>query len=480
MARRERPAWMRGADIVDLVRLSVPIAVSRMSMMLMALTDAIVLGQVAEGELPFVLNSWIPVGVSLGLGMGLLLGVQVLTSEFVGTGKAEESGRIFRRGTLWALGLGIVLMILVYFGAQALFEWMFVSMSPNSEMSLTLSPQDVANEIAKVTRILSFGMVAFMLSTVFAYYLEALRMPIIVTVLSYIAVGANVVIDCALVLGMWGMPELGAEGVAWATTGSRWLMTLTMFGFILWRTPAFAKTGNGPSGEAARQLRVGVGTAISNVAEWGGFNLTYAIALFISVAVNTVYGYSVQVMGVCFMFFLGIGTATSVRVAEYVGRGDMAGVRDASRLGIMATFLLGGILAIIVLALQNIIPLGLVHAGAEIDGLLLAPAIAALLIYAAIGTMFDGLQATASMALRAQGVVWRPSLIHVGSFFVIMLPATYWLGVVSERGAQGMMEGVVIGVGIAGLAQWALLEKEMARHRLEARHSNLAPESEIP
>ena len=478
MARRDRPAWMRGADIVDLVKLSVPIAVSRMSMMLMALTDAIVLGQVAEGELPFVLNSWIPVGVSLGLGMGILLGVQVLTSEFVGTGKPAESGRVFRRGTLWALGLGLVLMGLVYASAQALFEWMFVTMSPNNEMSLTLSPQEVADEIAKVTRILSYGMVGFMLSTVFAYYLEALRMPIVVTVLSYIAVGVNIVIDCALVLGMWGMPQMGAEGVAWATTGSRWLMAVLMFGFVVWRTPAFAKTSKGPAGEAARQLRVGVGTAISNVAEWGGFNLTYAIALFISVAVNTVYGYSVQVMGVCFMLFLGIGTATSVRVAEYFGRGDLAGVRDASRLGVVATFLMGGVLAAIVLVFQNIIPLGLVRETAEIDGVVLAPVIAMLLIYAALGTMFDGLQATASMALRAQGVVWRPSLIHIGSFFGIMLPATYWLGVVCERGAQGMMEGVVIGVGVAGLAQWALLEKEMARHRLVARHSLHAPESE--
>ena len=480
MARRERPAWMRGADILDLVKLSVPIAVSRMSMMLMGLTDAIVLGQVAEGELAFVLNSWIPLGVSLGLGMGLLLGVQVLTSEFVGAGKADETGRIFRRGCVWALALGAILMGLVYFGAQSLFEWMFVTMSPNREMSLTLTPQEVADKIAQVTRILSFGMIGFMLSTVFSYYLEALRMPVAVTVLSYLAVGVNVVIDCALVLGMWGMPQMGAEGVAWATTGSRWFMAALMFGYILWKTPAFAKTPQGPAGEAAHQLRVGVGTAISNVAEWGGFNLTYAIALFVSVAVNTVYGYSVQVMGVSFMLFLGIGTATSVRVAEYVGRGDWAGARDASRLGIVATFLLGGFVAIFVFALQNVIPLGLVHASAEIDGVLLAPAIAALLVYAAVGTTFDGLQATASMALRAQGVVWRPSLIHVGSFFVIMLPATYWLGVVSERGAQGMMEGVVIGVAIAGLAQWALLEKEMARHRLEARHSNLAHESEIP
>ena len=470
MPERERPAWMRGTDILDLVKLSVPIAVSRMSMMLMALTDAIVLGQAAEGELPFVLNSWLPMGISLGLGMGILLGVQVLTSELVGKGEDRDSGRIFRRGTIWALGLGLALMVIVYASAQALFEWMFITVSPNNEMSQTLTPQQVADEIAKVTRIMSFGMVGFMLSTVFAYYLEALRMPIAVAVLSYIAVGVNVVIDCALVLGFWGMPQMGAEGVAWATTGSRWLMSALMLAFIVWKTPGFKPSPPAPKGEAGNQLRVGVGTAISNVAEWGGFNMTYAIALFISMAVNTIYGYTVQVMGICFMIFLGIGTATSVRVAEHFGRGDMAGVRDASRLGVVATWLTGGVLAIFIAIFQNVIPLALVRGDAQIDGVLLAPAIGALLMYAAVGTMFDGLQATASMALRAQGVVWRPSLIHIGSFFFIMLPAGYWLGIVSGRGARGMMEAAVIGVGIAGLAQWWLLEKEMARHRLVARH----------
>src|SRR5690606_34703695 len=75
------PAWARAKDILDLIRLSVPIAVSRMAMMLMGLTDAIVLGQYAPGELAFVLSAWLPIGVSLGFGIGILLGVQVLTSE---------------------------------------------------------------------------------------------------------------------------------------------------------------------------------------------------------------------------------------------------------------------------------------------------------------------------------------------------------------------------------------------------------------
>ena len=86
------PAWARAKDIADLIRLSVPIAVSRMAMMLMGLTDAIVLGQYAPEELAYVLSAWLPIGVSLGFGIGILLGVQVLTSRLLGIGRGGRVG----------------------------------------------------------------------------------------------------------------------------------------------------------------------------------------------------------------------------------------------------------------------------------------------------------------------------------------------------------------------------------------------------
>ncbi|MEL6861598.1 MAG: MATE family efflux transporter [Pseudomonadota bacterium] len=208
---------------------------------------------------------------------------------------------------------------------------------------------------------------------------------------------------------------------------------------------------------------------MSNVAEWGGFNLTYTIAAFISVAANAVYGYSVQVMGFTFMFFLGIGTATSVRVAEHYGRGDMRGVKDASRLGVAATFVLGVSLAILIYIFKDNVALLLVNSEASIDGTMLAVAISSLLIYAAFATTFDGLQATASMALRAQGIVWIPSAIHLASFFLLMIPLCYVMGVSLGRGAQGMMEAITITLLIAGGLQWALLEWKTARR--EKQHA---------
>ena len=464
MTTSRLPVWARPSDVADLMRLSVPIAISRMAVMLMGVTDAIVLGQFAPAELAYVLNAWLPMGISLGLGLGILLGVQVLTSELLGTGREADSGRIFRRGLLWGALLGGALTLLLIPTAGSFFHWIFVTIAPPSEAAgIDAPPEVVAAETASVTRILAVGLMGHMLSLACSYYLEALRRPLLVTIVMYGGVVLNLFLNLAFVGGWWGMPQMGAEGVAWATSITRWLIVIVMLILVARLTPGFRRSPAAPAGEARRQLEVGTGTAISNVAEWGGFNITYVIATWISIAANSVYGYTVQVMGLCFMFYLGIASATSVRVAEAIGRGEAQEVRNAGRLGVVATIAMGLILAIILTVFAGPISTLLVREDAVIGGVALAPAIAALLWLAALATIFDGLQATASFALRAQGMVWLPTAIHIGSFFVVMIPVCYWLGITQGGGALGVLQGAMVGVFVAGALQVALLEWKAAR-----------------
>ena len=94
---------------------------------------------------------------------------------------------------------------------------------------------------------------------------------------------------------------------------------------------------------------------------------------------------------------------------------------------------------------------------------MITTALASLMWLVALATCFDGLQATASMALRAQDVVWAPTVLHIGSFFVLMLPLGYYLGLEQGRGAQGMLEAAAIALFVAGIAQVSLLEWKTAR-----------------
>jgi MATE family multidrug resistance protein len=421
------------------------------------------LGQFAPGQLPFVLNSWLPMSITLGFSMGILMGVQVLTSELLGIGRHAHSGRIFRRGLLAATLLGVALMALILLVAEPLFHWLFVDIAPSSDATNLTNPEGVAASTASVTRILALALPGFTISTVCGLYLEALRRPTLVAIISYGGVLLNIVLDLGFVGGFWGLPQMGAEGVAIATTGARYAIALMLFVAVIVLTPAFRAAPKGEPGEAWRQFQVGIGSAISNVAEWGGFNLTFTIATWISLSANTVYGYTIQLMGVSFMFYMGIASATSVRVAEAFGRGNRGEIVNAGRLGVAATVLTGIVLGTVMVLFRHPLSHLLVNREAMIDGVLIAPAIASMLFLAAAMTLFDGLQATASYALRAQEIVWSPSLIHIGSFFLVMLPACYWLGIVLGHGAMGMMEGAFIGVFVAGTLQTLMLELKAAR-----------------
>lgn len=458
MRRRVWPAWARPSDIADLLRLSGPIAVSRAAMMLMGLTDLIVLGQNAPGELNYVLNSWLPIGVSLGLTIGLLMGVSVLTAELAGVGKAHETGRIFRRGMWFSLWFGGLLTVGIALMAGPLFRGFGFE-------------DNIAAGAASVSRILAYGLIGHMITHVAGSYLEALRRPLIVTAIMYAGVGINLVIDLAVVAGWWGMPKLGADGVAIATTGTRWFLVI-LFLIVVWRmTPAWKPSPPGPEGEGTRQYAVGYGMAVSNVAEWGGFNFTFIIATWISVAANTVYGMAVHVIGFCFMAYLGLGTATSVRVAEAYGRKNADEVRDASRLGVVAGVIIGVLLGLLVWIFRAELAGILVKSDAHVDGVAIGPQLVAIVGFTAFVIVFDGLQNVASMALRAQNVIWPPTFIHLGSYFLIMIPMTWYLGLHEGRGAQGMMEGVLIASIIAGVLQTALLESKAARRLKPARRS---------
>ncbi|MEE2877437.1 MAG: MATE family efflux transporter [Pseudomonadota bacterium] len=454
--RRVWPAWVRPSDITDLLRLSGPIAVSRAAMMLMGLTDVIVLGQNAPSELPFVLNSWLPIGVSLGLTMGLLMGVSVLTAELAGVGQAGNTGRIFRRGIKFSLWFGLCLTLAIVFLVGPMFRALGFE-------------ESVAAGTTSVSKILAYGLIGHMLTHVAGSYLEALRRPLVVTAIMYAGVLINLVIDLAVVAGWWGMPKLGADGVAIATTGTRWFLVI-LFLIAVWRfTPAFKPSADGPPDENRRQFSVGYGMAVSNVAEWGGFNFTFVIATWISTAATTIYGMSIHVIGFCFMAYLGLGTATSVRVAEAYGRKNADEVRDASRLGIVAGALVGMVLGALVYIFKAELASLLVKSEAEVAGVEIHPQLIPLIGFTAFVIVFDGLQNVASMALRAQNVIWPPTFIHLGSYFLIMIPATWYLGLYREGGAMGMMHGVLIASLVAGILQTALLESKAARQLKPAR-----------
>ena len=79
------PTEKTGSGLPALLRLSGPVVASRLGIMAMGLVDTIVVGRYSSAELGYHALAWAVTGVVLTTALGLLSGVQVMTSQAIGS-----------------------------------------------------------------------------------------------------------------------------------------------------------------------------------------------------------------------------------------------------------------------------------------------------------------------------------------------------------------------------------------------------------
>ena len=90
-------------------------------------------------------------------------------------------------------------------------------------------------------------------------------------------------------------------------------------------------------------------------------------------------------------------------------------------------------------------------------------AAAMLLPIAGVFQVFDGLQVTGAGALRGVGDTRVPMLLNLLGFWVIGLPACWWLGFRTDLGPQGVWWGLAVGIGIVAVLILARIRRRFGR-----------------
>src|SRR5665213_3038877 len=151
----------RAGALSELLALAAPFAGARLGIMAMGLTDTIVVGRFSAGQLGFLALGWAPTAVVMTTSVGLLNGVQVMTSRALGEGRPERAGAVFRRGLVYALWIGAV-------AAATLFLF-----APSLLRLLGLAP-DLASGAGGVVRVLALSMPLFLAANATSSFLEGL------------------------------------------------------------------------------------------------------------------------------------------------------------------------------------------------------------------------------------------------------------------------------------------------------------------
>ena len=415
-------------DIKILLNLAWPVVISRVGILTLGITDTVMVGRYASEHLAYLGIGMVPSNIYILIMIGLLMGTSVLVSNRFGAGQYDKTGEVLWHALPWGFAIGLIGFLFCYFG----------------EFWLLLTGQDavLAEKGGHISIIagLSLPLAAVHMTT--GFFLEGIRNPRPGMVIMIAANIINIFANYFLVYGVYGFPELGAEGSIWATFIVRCMQVVAILSYV-WFFIDHEKFGLGKPKITWRGgtdlRRIGYASGISMGLENGAFNALVLFAGFLGTAAVAAHVIMINVFALFFMMGLGFGVATAVSVGNANGAGDMRQVTRWAWLGL-------SIQSVVMVVAGILMWVTAQQAGEFFSN---DPAVynlaAAMIAWVAISLVFDTGQSLMAMALRARGDTWMPTFIHFIAYGVVMIPLAYLFIFPLGRGAMGLADGVILG-----------------------------------
>ncbi len=419
--------------IARTLSLAVPVMFARFGILLLVAVDTAMTGHFGAVALAHYGLAMAPHVFMLLIGIGMLMGTAVLTAQAEGAGDSSDTGRVLRVALVHAALYGAVLAALCYAGEDFLL--------------LTGQDPSLAEGAGRVLVIFGWGLPGMFLYTATVFFLEGINRPMPGMIVMIAANVLNLFLNWLMIFGHWGFSAGGAEGAALATTIVRWCMFFLAAGYVLMRVDHvhYGLRGAIPNLRvfARRFRRIGYPLGIAHGLETSAFSTMTLFAGLLGAVQVAGYMIAMNLISLVFMCALGFATAASVRVGNAVGRGDAEGVRLAGwvAVGIASVFLV----AVGIVFFFAPEWLTAIYTSEASVAAVAAPTV----LVAAFVLLPDGAQGVLMGALRGASDVWPATFLYLLSFWGVMIPTGYVIGVLEERGAPGLMVAVLVSTACA-------------------------------
>jgi MATE family multidrug resistance protein len=416
-------------ELRQLLPLAGPIIASQLGQVGMTTVDTIIVGALGAQALAAIGLGGAIHMVLLVLFSGVVFAMAPLVSQAHGAGDAERTDRLVMQG-VWLAVLASLPVILASMAGTGI------------SLALGQDPA-VAALSGDYLRALAWGILPQFVFIAFRQYLEGIshvRLPMVITLAGLVL---NAVLCYLLVYGVAGwIPALGAVGSGWATSIVRWMMCLTAFGCLLGRArqpfrPEYRRPDRHTIGT---MVRLGMPIGIQTALEVGLFSLAAVMMGWISPMALAAHQVTINIASTTFMVALGMSQAGAIRVGQLIG----AGKRHLLRHAVTATYLLAmgfmGLCALLFVSVPDLLVRLHTPDAAVIDlG-------SKLLLMAALFQLFDGAQVAGVAILRGAADTKVPMIVGAVGYWLIGLPAGYFLAFHTSMGPTGIWGGLCIGL----------------------------------
>jgi MATE family multidrug resistance protein len=420
----------------ETLALGLPLAGSSLAQLALHVTDVVMMGWYGVVPLAAVVLGASSFFIVYVLGSGFAKAVMPMVAAALARGDETQVRRDTRMGLWLSIAFGIVVLPVFWWSEPIL-------------LALGQKPE-VAAVARDYLQIVGYGMVPALCVTVLQSYLSALGRTQVVLWVTLAAVGLNVAVNWALIFGNWGFPELGAQGAAVATISTQ-VMSLVVLGVYagllrdLRRFHMFQRFWR-PDWPAFRQVwRLGVPIGLTGLAEGGLFHASAVMMGWIGTVELAAHGIALEVAALTFMLHVGLSSAATIRVAQFDGRRDRAGLRRAARMAVAISLVMAIASVILFLTMpEPIVGLFLDRTKPE-SATILAYGVV-LLMVAGLFQLADAMQVMALGLLRGMQDTRVPMWLAAVSYWMIGIPASYVLAFPMGYGGVGLWLGLVVGL----------------------------------
>ena len=173
-----------------------------------------------------------------------------------------------------------------------------------------------------------------------------------------------------------------------------------------------------------------------------------------------------------FMLAIGVGSATTIRIAHQWGAKNYEGMRMAANASIHLIIFMNSVGAVLIFGLRHWLPLLF-----TIDGSVIEIA-SDILIFTALYQLSDGLQTVGAGMLRGIQDVRAPMYIALLAYGVICLPLGLVLMFPCGLGVRGMWIGFIAGLSVAAILFHLRFRKRYKEIVCEATESSSHPRAD--
>jgi multidrug resistance protein, MATE family len=446
-------------EIEQVARLSAPVALAQLGLMMIGVVDTLMLSRVgvtalAAGALG---NAW--QWTFLSLGLGLVMGIDPLISQAHGRGDGPAAALALQRGIVLALVASVPLMLLV----------------AHSERGLLALGQDpaVAALAGRYNQLKLPTIPSFLVYSALRQYLQGRGQMAPATWVIWIGNGVHAVLNWMLIFGHLGMPALGVEGAAIASSISTALLVALLAAWIValrlhegawrpWGREAFSGRG------LLQTVRLGLPVGLQVSLESSAFSISTTMAGWLGPEALASHQVVLNMASLSFMVPLGISQGASARVGNLIGAGDVPGMRRAARVSIALGAFVMLFSAVAFSALRFELP------GLYTDDANVLARAAQILPLAAAFQLFDGTQVVAGGVLRGMGRPDAAAIVNLLGYYGVALPCAYASAFVFGHGLVGIWTSLALGLTLVAIALlvWAhrTAQRPLAALRVQAQH----------